>query len=589
VRLVLIFLLTCPALFARDAELDRVARMLEGTYSSAAQASSERAFDDVRLNIRRVWDDRRDGYWFYVEQSLTSAQDRPVLQRFFHLHRRSDRALVVDDFAMPDPARVAGAWFDTSRIASLSPASLALRAGCAIVLAKKGAGYAGARKGDGCPSGFGGAASATSALSLGDGELRLWDRAFDASGRQVWGATKGPYDFRKVDALVPGTIASTMSLALDAFRSLELQSAIALLDSVVALDPTGADAYAIRAAALRYSGSLEAGIASARAALELSPCHSYAHTVLGDLLNPQFTSESDLVSADSAWAQYSEAVRCDSTQVNAWMGLWTSAMSRDDEATERRAIASLYRNGMFTPAMLAVSRWRLRDLPANAILITSGDLDTYPLIAVQREENIRPDVAVVNTSLMNTTWYPRWVRDHTGVSLPVADDEIDALEAYADDDGRMVTVDRIYLNRWIAQIRHHEIARPLVISTTVEWPSDQQELKGFSRNAGTHYLPGDVLETDTAAIARRLRDVDGRAFAGGATSTRDMSPYRYGAAAPGYAVASAAMTLAYEHLANGERDRARDVARWLRTFVGDSSLAGWDEALAELDQAIEQP
>lgn len=61
---------------------------------------------------------------------------------------------------------------------------------------------------------------------------------------------------------------------------------------------------------------------------------------------------------------------------------------------------------------LAVSQ--LRSCPANSILFTYGDNDTYPLWYVQQIENVRPDVRLVNLGLLHTSWYQGYIRQNQG-------------------------------------------------------------------------------------------------------------------------------------------------------------------------------
>ena len=84
------------------------------------------------------------------------------------------------------------------------------------------------------------------------------------------------------------------------------------------------------------------------------------------------------------------------------------------------------RSGNYIPQVYA--RNALESLAPNAIVFTNGDNDTFPLWYIQEVERVRPDVRIVNLSLLNLSWYIRQMRDlepRVPISLP--DGVIDSL------------------------------------------------------------------------------------------------------------------------------------------------------------------
>jgi len=167
-----------------------------GSYSSHAQSLADPEFRDVRLHMARIWPERNDGCWLYVEQAMASALERPYRQRVYCVQPSADGSTASHVFELPGVALdYAGAWSDPTRFAALSPERLVQREGCTVYLRRDGNAWRGATRASDCISTLNGAAYATSEVVVSATSLTSWDRGFDKDGKQIWGATKGAYVF----------------------------------------------------------------------------------------------------------------------------------------------------------------------------------------------------------------------------------------------------------------------------------------------------------------------------------------------------------------------------------------------------------
>ncbi|MDF1543558.1 MAG: DUF2723 domain-containing protein [bacterium] len=71
----------------------------------------------------------------------------------------------------------------------------------------------------------------------------------------------------------------------------------------------------------------------------------------------------------------------------------------------------------------------LEQMQPNAIILTGGDTDTYPLWYMQQVEKVRPDITILNVPLLNTDWYrDNLLQREPGFPIEFGVNEMDSLQ-----------------------------------------------------------------------------------------------------------------------------------------------------------------
>jgi hypothetical protein len=183
--------------------LDTLIAWMSGSFDSAEQAAADRSYYDIRLRMVPIWTERPGGgsgsvRWLYVEQAMADQQTKPYRQRIYRVSAQGGGVFKSEVLELPgDPLTYAGAWKTPVMFAQLKEDQLVSRAGCAVVLTDRKDAFVGGTHDRDCSNAVQGASYSTNETTITADALISWDRGFDDGGKQVWGATKSGYVFRR--------------------------------------------------------------------------------------------------------------------------------------------------------------------------------------------------------------------------------------------------------------------------------------------------------------------------------------------------------------------------------------------------------
>lgn len=179
-------------------ELESLSELMQGSFYSTKQAKVDSNYYDISLHMYPIWETEKTAKWLYVEQALTTRQEKPYRQRVYKLEQVNKTTFKSTIYKLPNEKLYIGKWKDKTNFDKLKPADLELRDGCAVLLKKKGKDeYKGATGVGTCKSTLRGADYATSIVEVYRDKIISWDQGFDKEGKQVWGAVKSGYIFER--------------------------------------------------------------------------------------------------------------------------------------------------------------------------------------------------------------------------------------------------------------------------------------------------------------------------------------------------------------------------------------------------------
>ncbi|MEO6720711.1 MAG: hypothetical protein ABIN67_10095, partial [Ferruginibacter sp.] len=111
-----------------------------------------------------------------------------------------------------------------------------------------------------------------------------------------------------------------------------------------------------------------------------------------------------------------------------WGSLAEAYLNRKLIDSAKWAFSEGKKRGGFIEPILEFNRQLLNSCDNNAILVTYGDNITIPIWYLQTIENYRADITVVDANLINTIWYPKYLKVERNLKMSFSDAVIDTLE-----------------------------------------------------------------------------------------------------------------------------------------------------------------
>ena len=178
-------------------EIIELITIMQGYYSSQKQALNDTNYFNISLRMTPIWKEK--GNYLFVEQAIFDKQNKPYRVRVYKVTERNQNKFISEIYTVKNEKDWTGKWTTPEAYDKLTEADIDLKKGCEVVLQRNGKNkFVGSTGDKTCPSELRGASFAKSKVTVLKNQILSWDQGFDKEGKQVWGATKGGYEFVKM-------------------------------------------------------------------------------------------------------------------------------------------------------------------------------------------------------------------------------------------------------------------------------------------------------------------------------------------------------------------------------------------------------